>query len=890
MAGEKRAHDNEGFEQRKKERQAVVIARTQNMSSEESRTYLDTLCRRWKLSDVAGELTFQDAIDMAFENFGLDATGDVDLTDVGSFGIRALDERIHEHEMELIAMYHVLKSHGHLDDAAVVRKIMACFEQVYYGKRLVLNAFQAKLGAHQLHLADEGADHTLDEDTEKLLGSWSLRFRWVDDETNPVQKLLLHMLDRAMERKYRRQNDWCFEPVLVDGYDTHAWRGVMTIREWMYTETRKETNWEQWLWMTSGTSAPKAVEEYLRNCVDYSFPELRKDRTTFAFRNGVYRSRDNAFYPHAGSTLPGSIAACKYFDREFPDELVHDDVDPRDIPTPHFESIMNYQGWEPEVKVWMYTLLGRLLYSVGQLDSWQVIPFVKGQASSGKCFAAGTRVLMASGYAARVEDLVPGDLVMGDDSTPRRIGRLARGEAPLYTVCTPYATFRVTEEHVLCLVDAAGRRVEMTVGEYLKTSHQLPDVGNPDRGYRMYSAPGPVEFAGARRAFFADDAYRCGVDVVRGLHDPSRRIPLDVLTSSVEERAEVFRGITDAAGSRKRIANLGRELAEDVARLARSLGYLARVQAGLQYAVVVDANAPYVFDVLRNASEQRPEPYYGFETDGNRRFLLADFTVTHNSTITLKVAKEFYDDIDVGCLSNNIETRFGLSQFYDKLLFVAPEIKSDLKIEQAEFQSIVSGEQMTINIKNKTAISTDWNVPGILAGNEVPSWCDNSGSIQRRIVLFDFPRQVTNGDMKLGEKLSQELPYLLLKCNRLYLQAVSKWSHTNIWTVLPDYFIHTRNEMAQATNVLEAFLGSEDVVLREDAYVSMDDFKAALKTFAQHNNFGVKRFTWEYFRGPFDKFGITKTRSRKVYQGKHVVRDFLMGIEITATAEENLLG
>ena len=96
--------------------------------------------------------------------------------------------------------------------------------------------------------------------------------------------------------------------------------------------------------------------------------------------------------------------------------------------------------------------------------------------------------------------------------------------------------------------------------------------------------------------------------------------------------------------------------------------------------------------------------------------------------------------------------------------------------------------------------------------------------------------------------------------------------------------------MAQATNVLEAFLGSEDVVLREDAYVSMDDFKAALKTFAQHNNYTVKRFTWEFFRGPFDKFGIEKIRDRKLYQGKQVMREFLTGIEFTMSSEENLLG
>ena len=260
------------------------------------------------------------------------------------------------------------------------------------------------------------------------------------------------------------------------------------------------------------------------------------------------------------------------------------------------------------------------------------------------------------------------------------------------------------------------------------------------------------------------------------------------------------------------------------------------------------------------------------------------------STITLKVAKQFYDDIDCGNLSNNVETKFGLSQFHDKLLFVAPEIKSDLKIEQAEFQSIVSGEDITINVKNQTAFSKQWTVPGVLAGNEVPSWCDNSGSIQRRIVLFDFSKQVTNGDMRLGDKLAAEIPMILLKCNWMYLEAVGKWGHTNIWTVLPKYFLHTRDEMAQATNVLESFLSSGDVVLREDVYCSMDDFKSALKVYAQQNNYAVKRFTWEFFRGPLDKYAITKVREIRAYQGKKVMRDYLDGVDLMALHNENMLG
>jgi phage/plasmid-associated DNA primase len=76
--------------------------------------------------------------------------------------------------------------------------------------------------------------------------------------------------------------------------------------------------------------------------------------------------------------------------------------------------------------------------------------------------------------------------------------------------------------------------------------------------------------------------------------------------------------------------------------------------------------------------------------------------------------------------------------------------------------------------KFKTAQTVEWKVPGALAGNEVPSWVDNSGSINRRIVLFEFPKRVHDGDMELGRKIDREMPAILRKCNKAYLEAVHR--------------------------------------------------------------------------------------------------------------------
>jgi hypothetical protein len=266
-------------------------------------------------------------------------------------------------------------------------------------------------------------------------------------------------------------------------------------------------------------------------------------------------------------------------------------------------------------------------------------------------------------------------------------------------------------------------------------------------------------------------------------------------------------------------------------------------------------------------------------------------THTGKSTIVLKIAKQLYDAIDVGVLSNNVEKKFGLSAFYDKFIYVAPEIKGDFVLEQAEFQSIVSGEDIQIAAKHKTAFSTTWEPPGILAGNEVPGWIDNSGSIQRRIVVFNFEKTVLGGgDMKLGEKLEAQMPAIIAKCNRAYLEAAAEYGMQNIWNVLPAYFRETRDEMAQSTNSVEAFIVSDDITIDAALFCPFDDFKAALAVWERMNNYRSVKFTADLFRGPFAKFNLTRIRELREYRGQRARREYIVGVDVARHDGGNTLG
>ena len=457
------------------------------------------------------------------------------------------------------------------------------------------------------------------------------------EKSTPFQKCLMVTLTEAYRAGYRRYKGHCCEEIkTVEGHRTRAWNPIFTIEEFVYSIPKKESNFTNWKNFTSKGSIFRDVIDNISKCDDPQFPEIKKRRHVWSFKNGVFVGKewipdrgvyDCRFYPYKSdkyACLDPSIVACKYFDQQF-DDFSHIE-DWTKIPTPWFDSILKYQKFEDEVCNWAYVMGGRLCFDVGELDGWQVIPFFKGIARSGK------------------------------------------------------------------------------------------------------------------------------------------------------------------------------------------------------------------------------------------------------STLITKVFKKFYENEDVGTLSNNIEKKFGLSAIKDAFMFIAPEVKGDLALEQAEFQSIVSGEDVSIAVKNKTAVSIEWKVPGVLGGNEVPNWKDNSGSILRRILPWNFGKQVQDADPQLDEKLNGELPIILLKCVRAYIDYSNKFRNKDIWNVVPEYFKQVQKQVAMVASSLTNFLESTNVIFGEDLFVPQSIFVAKFNKHASatgfQNNNKNEKFHQDFYAGPFSARDIEVRVETVKYKGR----------------------
>ena len=468
----------------------------------------------------------------------------------------------------------------------------------------------------------------------------------LDDQLSPFQELLLAFLKETYDKNIRKYKGQCCKQITtVDGYQTKAWKSVCTIDEFVYSHAQKETRFDVWKNLTSRGSNAREAIKFLQESKDIQFPEIKKNRNVWSFNNGLFVGKEWStklgkyicrFYPyesHEFNCLDPTIVSAKYFDKNF-NHFNHVE-DWWDIPTPCFQNVLEYQNFEVDVCKWMYVMGGKMCFDVGDIDGWQIIPFLKGIAKSGK------------------------------------------------------------------------------------------------------------------------------------------------------------------------------------------------------------------------------------------------------STIITKVFKKFYDSDDVRTLSNNVERKFGLSSIYDGFMFIAPEVKGDLCLEQAEFQSLVSGEDISIARKYEKAKSVEWKTPGILGGNEVPNWKDNSGSVLRRILPWNFGKQVQEADPTLDDKLDRELPAILLKCVRAYLEYAQKHAEQDIWNVVPKYFKTIQTQVAMVTNSLQNFLASEKLKFGPDLFCPQKIFTTLFNQHCTECNLGKFRFNPDFYAGPFSSKGLEVRTEAKTYRGRaYGAMPLIFGVDV----------
>jgi superfamily II DNA or RNA helicase len=85
---------------------------------------------------------------------------------------------------------------------------------------------------------------------------------------------------------------------------------------------------------------------------------------------------------------------------------------------------------------------------------------LSGWCAFGKCLGIDTPVMMADGTICPVQDIEVGDQIMGDDSTPRNVLSLSRGQEQMYRIVPRKGDpFTANESHILSLKIMSNRTI-----------------------------------------------------------------------------------------------------------------------------------------------------------------------------------------------------------------------------------------------------------------------------------------------------------------------------------------------------------------------------------------------------------------------------------------------
>jgi hypothetical protein len=148
------------------------------------------------------------------------------------------------------------------------------------------------------------------------------------------------------------------------------------------------------------------------------------------------------------------------------------------IPTHGITNAAQLPGYEAAVKF----LLDRKGIDPDEARKRSIQPLkgmtLAGAPGVGKCLGRGTMILMYDGTRKKVEEVLVEDLLMGPDSTPRKVLSLARGREEMYKVHPVKGeSYVVNKSHILSLKTSPKRAgevseiVNMSVTEYLSLSN-----------------------------------------------------------------------------------------------------------------------------------------------------------------------------------------------------------------------------------------------------------------------------------------------------------------------------------------------------------------------------------------------------------------------------------
>lgn len=222
----------------------------------------------------------------------------------------------------------------------------------------------------------------------------------------------------------------------------------------------------------------------------------------------------------------------------------------------------------------------------------------------------------------------------------------------------------------------------------------------------------------------------------------------------------------------------------------------------------------------------------------------------------LRLLASLFDPNDVGLLNNSLQKTFSIESIADKLIYFGLDIDEHFQMDQATFQSMVVGEEVSVLRKHKTPITLSWKSQGGFAGNKLPSWTDNGGSLTRRLIIIEFMVSIAKVDPNLFDRCLLMKDRFLKVINAAYHHVVREHSHKSIKEVLPAKFRESEKRALLELNILAAFM-KENCEIDPKFIAPWKDFQKAYKMYCKRNSLVAHPLKYAFYSGVFCKTNCT---------------------------------
>lgn len=183
----------------------------------------------------------------------------------------------------------------------------------------------------------------------------------------------------------RRDDDQILEPIRINGVFTFCYRPLCSFVDFCSKSVSpKELYMTQYQWMHR-RGGPEQSAKHLMSTYDVQIPFIERDRAFHSFTDGIYYLPTDTFLyfdrhddmVQIEAAMGADIVrktAVKFHNLPMdPDQWnssLQQDNSWYSIQTNAVDRILNAQNFSREVKQWIYTVMGRMFYNVGDKDKW----------------------------------------------------------------------------------------------------------------------------------------------------------------------------------------------------------------------------------------------------------------------------------------------------------------------------------------------------------------------------------------------------------------------------------------------------------------------------------------------------------------------------------------